>query len=160
MYSTQEKILSLGQLLARIHSWRVQQESIVFTNGCFDLLHAGHVSYLESARQLGDRLVVGLNSDASVARLKGSGRPILPEKSRARLMAALECVEAVVIFEEDTPLKLITAVLPDILVKGGDYTIEEIVGHEVVLENGGEVKALQFVEGASTTSIISKIKEG
>lgn len=160
MYSTQDKILPLDQLLARIHSWRVQQERIVFTNGCFDLLHAGHVSYLESARQLGDRLIVGLNSDASVARLKGPRRPILPEDSRARLLAALECVEAVVVFEEDTPLKLITTTLPDVLVKGGDYTIKEIVGHEVVLENGGAVNALQFVEGASTTSIISKIKEG
>ena len=158
MYSTQDKILTLDQLLARIHSWRIQQDTLVFTNGCFDLIHAGHVSYLESARALGDRLILGLNSDASVARLKGPSRPILPAASRARVLAALECIEAVVVFEEDTPLELITALLPDILVKGGDYAIEEIVGHEVVMANGGKVKSLQFVAGNSTTSIIEKIQ--
>ncbi|MEM6629284.1 MAG: D-glycero-beta-D-manno-heptose 1-phosphate adenylyltransferase [Bacteroidota bacterium] len=160
MYSTEEKVLSLPSLIKKITSWRVNGAILVFTNGCFDILHSGHISYLESARKLGDKLIIGVNSDASVARLKGPSRPIQSEGSRARILAALECVEAVVLFEEDTPLDLIRAILPDILVKGGDYAIEEIVGHEVVIENGGEVRSLQFIEGASTTDIIQKIRIG
>ena len=159
MYHTEEKILSLDSLIKKITSWRVNGDVLVFTNGCFDILHPGHVAYLESARRLGDRLIIGVNSDASVSRLKGPKRPIQSEASRMRILAALECVEAVVLFEEDTPLTLIKTVLPDILVKGGDYAIEEIVGHKEVLQSGGQVKSLQFIEGVSTTDIIHKIAE-
>lgn len=133
------------------------QKKVVFTNGCFDILHRGHVHYLAEARALGDCLIVGLNSDASVKRLKGETRPVNAEKDRAFLLAALSVVDYVVLFEEDTPLELIRQVVPDVLVKGGDYAINDIVGADVVMRNGGEVKVLQFVDGYSSTKVIDKM---
>jgi D-beta-D-heptose 7-phosphate kinase/D-beta-D-heptose 1-phosphate adenosyltransferase len=135
-----------------------RNKKIVFTNGCFDLLHVGHVRYLQEARRLGDMLVVGINSDASVKRLKGKDRPIQNENDRAEILAALACVDATVIFTEDTPENLIHAVKPNILVKGGDWKIESIVGAPFVQSYGGEVFSLQFVEGKSTTKLIEKAK--
>lgn len=129
----------------------------MFTNGCFDLLHLGHVDYLEKARQLGDKLIVGLNTDASVRRLKGPSRPLQDEMSRSRIMASLLFIDAVVLFDEDTPYELIREVAPDILVKGDDYTIENIVGHDLVLGRGGEVKTISLVKGYSTSGIVEKI---
>ena len=138
-----------------------QGKSVVFTNGCFDLMHPGHVRYLEEARSLGDGLIVGVNTDASVARLgKGPGRPLTPEADRARVLAACACVDRVVLFAEDTPLALITLLTPDILVKGGDYPPDEIVGREVVLARGGRVVALPFVPGYSTTRLIDRLRSG
>lgn len=130
---------------------------VVFTNGCFDVLHRGHVEYLAKAKSMGDILVVGLNTDASVRRLKGETRPINEERARALVLAALEVVDKVILFSEDTPYQLITDVLPDILVKGADYTIDKIVGADVVLAHGGEVKTIDFVEGYSSSSIIRKM---
>ncbi len=138
---------------------RNQGEKIVMTNGCFDILHPGHVRYLQQARSLGDRLVVLVNSDASVSRLKGPERPVNKLEQRMEMLAALECVDWVIAFEDDTPKQMIDELLPDILVKGGDYNdITEIAGHESVLANGGEVKILSFIEGHSTTSIIKTIR--
>lgn len=130
----------------------------VFTNGCFDLLHVGHVRYLQQAKKLGDRLIVGLNSDASVKKLKGESRPVVTEESRKEILLALSVVDEVYIFEEDTPLNLILSVKPNILVKGGDYEINSIVGAKEVLGWGGEVKALSFHEGFSSTDLIDKSK--
>jgi D-beta-D-heptose 7-phosphate kinase/D-beta-D-heptose 1-phosphate adenosyltransferase len=136
-------------------------EIVVATNGCFDILHPGHVRYLQQARELGDRLVVLVNSDESVRRLKGSTRPVNGLAHRMEMLAALTCVDWVVAFSEDTPQVIIDRLLPDILVKGGDYQdITEIAGHESVLANGGEVKILSFIEGHSTTNIINAIKDG
>ena len=132
---------------------------MVLTNGCFELLHRGHVEYLAQARALGDVLVVGLNSDASVRRLKGEGRPLAAEADRAAVVAALRCVDAVTVFDEDTPLELISTLLPDVLVKGGDYHLDDIVGREVVEEAGGEVRVLPFVVGYSTTKILDRLKD-
>lgn len=137
--------------------WRAKEQKIVFTNGCFDLLHYGHLHYLSQARDLGDRLVIGLNSAASVSRLKGPHRPINDELTRTHLLAALVMVDAVVVFEEDTPLELIRMVQPDVLVKGGDWRPEQIVGSDVVLEKGGQVFSLPFIQGYSTTNIEQKI---
>lgn len=134
------------------------QKKIVFTNGCFDILHIGHIRYLQEAKACGDLLFVGLNSDASTQKLKGPSRPIQNEQDRAGILAALACVDWVCIFDEETPLKLIEAVKPKVLVKGGDYAIDQIVGASLVLKNGGEVKSLQFVEGRSTTQIVEKMK--
>ena len=131
---------------------------MVFTNGCFDILHYGHLHYLIQARELGDRLIIGLNSDASVSRLKGEHRPIQDLRTRQMMLASLEFVDAVVLFEEDTPLNLIKNLLPDILVKGGDYSPETIVGAKEVRDSGGEVKVLSFIPGYSTSSIEQKIK--
>ncbi|EMR03839.1 D-glycero-beta-D-manno-heptose 1-phosphate adenylyltransferase [Cesiribacter andamanensis] len=152
------KILSQPALQLTLTEWRTNGQRVVFTNGCFDLLHLGHVDYLEKASQLGDRLVIGINSDASVKRLKGSSRPLQTEGARARLLAALSFVDAVVLFEEDTPLELITLVAPEVLVKGDDYSIENIVGADVVLEKGGVVRTIPLVAGCSTTAIVTKIK--
>ena len=135
-------------------------EKVVFTNGCFDLLHAGHVAYLESARTLGDVLVVGLNTDASVTRLKGPNRPLVSESDRATVLCGLACVDAVTFFPEDTPLELISALLPDVLVKGGDYALDQIVGREVVQAAGGTVRVLPFLSGYSTTDLLARIIEG
>ncbi|WP_242926334.1 D-glycero-beta-D-manno-heptose 1-phosphate adenylyltransferase [Pontibacter vulgaris] len=153
-----DKILSVSQLQEQVNTWQNQGQKIVFTNGCFDLLHLGHVDYLEKARQLGDKLVLGLNTDASISRIKGPNRPLQDEMSRARVMASLLFVDAVVLFDEDTPLQLIQAIQPDILVKGDDYSIETIVGHEVVMAKGGEVKTVPLVKGYSTTNIVNKIE--
>lgn len=131
---------------------------MVFTNGCFDILHVGHLDYLEQARSLGDRLVIGLNTDASVRRLKGEERPVNNNYARSRALAALAFVDAVVFFDEDTPYELIRLVEPDILVKGGDYLAENVVGADIVSRNGGVVKILPFTEGFSTTSFIERIK--
>jgi rfaE bifunctional protein nucleotidyltransferase chain/domain len=144
-----------------VRNLKAQGKKVVFTNGCFDLLHPGHVAYLEAARSLGDALVVGVNTDASARRLnKGPGRPVSPEGDRTRVLAALACVDRVVLFEEDTPLALITALQPDILVKGGDYAVPEIVGREVVEGMGGQVLALPFVPGYSTTALLARIRGG
>jgi len=154
------KIQTHEQLAASIAAWRAAGEIIVFTNGCFDLLHFGHLHYLADARDLGNRLVVGLNSADSVRRLKGPKRPINDELTRTHMLAALEVVDAVVVFEEDTPLTLIEQVQPDILVKGGDWKPEQIVGSDVVLARGGQVMSLPFVAGYSTTIIEQKILGG
>jgi D-beta-D-heptose 7-phosphate kinase/D-beta-D-heptose 1-phosphate adenosyltransferase len=154
-----QKICSIDEAVRRVAQWRCQGERIVFTNGCFDLLHYGHIHYLSQARDLGHRLVVGLNSSTSVHRLKGPHRPINDEQTRTHALAALEVVDAVVLFDEDTPLYLIEALLPDVLVKGGDWAPEHIVGASVVLAHGGRVLSLPFVEGYSTTRIEQKIRE-
>jgi rfaE bifunctional protein nucleotidyltransferase chain/domain len=137
---------------------KLHQQKIVFTNGCFDVLHFGHVHYLLQAKELGDILVVGLNSDDSVRRLKGPSRPINGEKERAFVLAALTCVDYVVVFEEDTPKELIETVRPNVLVKGGDYALDQIVGADFVTQNGGSVTTLPFVEGFSSTRIIEQLK--
>jgi rfaE bifunctional protein nucleotidyltransferase chain/domain len=153
-------ILDWPALQRRLAAWRLRKARIVFTNGCFDLLHPGHIDYLEKARALGDRLVVGLNSDASVSRLKGPGRPINDEHSRARLLAALQAVDAVALFPQDTPYELIQLVQPEVLVKGGDYQIDEIVGADLVQAKGGRVTTLPFLEGYSSSQLIEKIRQG
>ena len=136
-----------------------KSKNIVFTNGCFDIIHRGHIEVLAQTADLGDRLIIGLNSDTSIQKLKGKNRPIIEEQSRAILLASLEFVDAVVIFSEDTPINLISTLLPDVLAKGGDYEIETIVGHEIVQQNGGKVKLVAFVDGFSSTTIIDKIKK-
>ncbi|UZD55795.1 bifunctional D-glycero-beta-D-manno-heptose-7-phosphate kinase/D-glycero-beta-D-manno-heptose 1-phosphate adenylyltransferase HldE [Caldimonas aquatica] len=151
-------VVDEATLLARVREARARGERIVMTNGCFDILHAGHVRYLAEARALGDRLVVAVNDDASVARLKGPTRPIVPLEDRMAVLAALAAVDWVVPFSEDTPARLIDAVQPDVLVKGGDYRIDQIAGHEGVLARGGEVKVLRFVDGRSTSSIVDRIR--
>ncbi|HNP06087.1 MAG TPA: D-glycero-beta-D-manno-heptose 1-phosphate adenylyltransferase [Cyclobacteriaceae bacterium] len=153
------KIKSLSQGKAQVAKWRSQGQKIVFTNGCFDILHLGHVDYLEKAAGLGDRLIIGLNTDDSVSRFKGSERPIQDQNSRARILSSLQFVDMVVLFNEDTPLELISNLIPDILVKGSDYLAENIVGAEVVKKHGGEVKTIDFVSGYSTSRIIEKIKK-
>ncbi len=140
--------------------WRKQGLRIGFTNGCFDILHPGHVKVLTAARAACDRLIVGLNSDASVKRLKGEGRPVQDERARAEVLAALEAVDLVVIFEEDTPIGLITAIKPSVLVKGGDYTREQVVGHEIVEAHGGEVLLVDVLPGFSTTSLVDRARGG
>lgn len=142
-----------------VRQWQDMGLNVVFTNGCFDLLHKGHILYLQEAAQLGDRLVVAINADASVSKIKGLHRPIKDESNRSIIMAALTFVDLVVIFGEDTPLALIKRITPDILVKGGDWTPDQIVGSDHVIAHGGKVKSLQFVEGYSTTSLEDKIKK-
>lgn len=149
------KVLTQPELESTLAPYRGQKK-IVFTNGCFDLLHIGHVRYLQEARALGDLLIVGINSDASVQRLKGPSRPIQNQNDRAEILAALGAVDFTVIFTEDTPAELIQTVRPDVLVKGGDWKIDQIVGSSEVLAAGGKVYSLQFVEGKSTTSLIEK----
>jgi D-beta-D-heptose 7-phosphate kinase/D-beta-D-heptose 1-phosphate adenosyltransferase len=150
---------SLNQALQQIQQWRAEGKSIVFTNGCFDLLHPGHIDYLAKARALGDVLIIGLNDDNSIQRLKGSTRPVNPLPVRTIMLAALKSVDLVVPFSEDTPLKLISALMPDILVKGGDYKPEDIVGAKEVLANDGEVVVVPFIDGHSTSSLIRKIQK-
>lgn len=159
MVKSIEKIKSREEAESLVRQWKDQGLEVVFTNGCFDIVHVGHVDYLEKARQLGDKLVVGLNTDASVSKLKGVGRPVVPESARARLLAALSFVDMVVFFSEETPKKLITTLLPDILVKGKDYAIDQIVGADIVIEYGGKVETIDLVDGFSTTNIIEKIKK-
>lgn len=159
MYSTQQKVLDEAGLYAKLNVWRLKKHKLVFTNGCFDLIHLGHVDYLERARALGDFLIIGLNADESVSRLKGSERPIMPYKARSRVLAAMEFVDAVTIFVEDTPYELIKKVQPDILVKGGDYVVEEIVGYDIVTEKGGQVLTIPLTQGYSTTSTLEKINK-
>jgi D-glycero-beta-D-manno-heptose 1-phosphate adenylyltransferase len=158
-YSTAQKIKSREALQRIVLAWRLKNSKLVFTNGCFDILHLGHVDYLEKARKLGDRLILGLNTDASVRRQeKGSERPLQDEQARARIIASLEFVDAVCLFDEDTPLELIKAIRPDILVKGDDYAIDDIVGAKEVQSWGGEVMTIPLVQGYSTTQIVNKIK--
>lgn len=151
--------MPLDKGINKINEWKKNGHKVVFTNGCFDILHLGHLDYLEKSRNLGDRLVIGLNTDGSVRQLKGPNRPINSELSRARMLAALAFVDLVIAFDEETPLELIKKVKPDILIKGKDYSIENIVGAEFVLGNGGEVKTIEILEGYSTTEIINKIKK-
>lgn len=151
------KIFQAQELESQLQKWREENQSIVFTNGCFDLIHLGHIDYLAKTKDLGDKLIIGLNTDASVQRIKGPNRPVKDQDSRALLLASLQFVDAVIFFEEETPLELISWVLPDTLVKGGDYTLEGIVGHKEVLANGGAVKTIPFVEGYSSSKIIDKI---
>ncbi|OGU16463.1 MAG: bifunctional heptose 7-phosphate kinase/heptose 1-phosphate adenyltransferase [Geobacteraceae bacterium GWC2_53_11] len=153
------KIKSIEVLSPLIAAERNRGKRIVFTNGCFDLLHFGHVKYLQKARSLGDLLVLGLNSDASVRRLKGAKRPLIDQDERAHLLAALDCIDYVVIFDEDTPLELITALKPHILAKGGDYSLDGVVGREIVESYGGRVELITFVDGKSTTNIIERVLE-
>jgi len=153
------KVLPRDQLLPILSSERAKGKRVVFTNGCFDLMHIGHTRYLQAARALGDILVVGVNSDASVRMLdKAPDRPIVPEAQRAEVLAALDCVDFVVIFDESDPLRLITAVQPDVLVKGGDWTIDRIVGREIVEARGGVVKTIPLVPGMSTTALLQRIR--
>lgn len=155
---TDAKILNEAGLKQQLALWRFYGQKVVFTNGCFDLLHLGHVDYLEKARNLGDRLVLGLNTDTSVSALKGPSRPINAEYARARVLAALACVDAVVLFSEDTPYNLISIVQPDVLVKGSDYRPEDIVGYDIVTGRGGRVETIDFVPGFSTTNLVEKIQ--
>lgn len=154
---TKTKQITLTTLLPIIRTLKQQGKKIVFTNGCFDLIHWGHVAYLNKAKSFGDVLIVGLNSDASVRRLKGPLRPLFPEKERAEVLSAFSAVDYVVLFSEETPLRCILTVKPDVLVKGGDYTVETIVGHEDVLARGGKVIPVPFIKGRSTTKIIKTI---
>src|SRR6201996_9066160 len=159
--AAEEKIvLAGGDLEPHLKDWRSQGLRVGFTNGCFDILHPGHVKVLTAARGACDRLIVGLNSDASVKRLKGEGRPVQNEGSRAEVLAALEAVDLVVIFEEDTPIKLIEQIKPSVLVKGGDYIRETVVGYEIVEANGGEVVLVETLQGHSTTSLVKRAREG
>lgn len=152
-----DKICERDALLTRVAGWRAAGQRIVFTNGCFDLLHTGHVTYLEAARKLGDKLVLGLNTDRSVSALKGPTRPVIHEQDRARVLAALESVDAVILFDEDTPLSLIEAIRPDVLVKGSDYTEDQVVGGREVKSWGGKVALVDIVPGRSTSSIIDRL---
>ena len=156
--SPNRKLLPVEELLARYG--RPRSRRLVFTNGCFDLLHRGHVEYLAAARALGDVLVVGLNTDASVARLKGPHRPYMPLEDRAAVLAALASVDVVTPFGSDTPRQLIAALLPDVLVKGGDYTVEEMVGRDEVLAVGGEVVLVRYLQGRSTSELARRIRRG
>ena len=151
------KLLSREALEMKLAEWRSAGKTIVFTNGCFDILHRGHVEYLAQAADLGDKLIVGLNTDASVKRLKGESRPVNDEKSRALLLSALQFVDVVVFFDEDTPYELIKQLQPDILVKGNDYKPEEIIGYDIVTAKGGKVLTIDLVEGFSTTNIIKRL---
>lgn len=153
------KILNYENLNIHLNVWRFKGQKIVFTNGCFDVLHHGHIIYLSRAKDLGHKLIIGLNSDPSVTRLKGEGRPVNHQDSRAISLAALRFIDAVILFDEDTPYELIKRVQPDILVKGSDYAPEDIVGGDIVLEKGGEIHTIDFVEGYSTTNIINKLKK-
>ena len=152
------KIFSEDSLVKQVDIWKKSGNKIVFTNGCFDIIHRGHIEVLAQTADLGDKLIIGLNSDISIQKLKGKNRPIINEKSRAILLAALNFVDAIILFSEETPLNLITALNPDILAKGGDYEISTIVGHEIVEENGGQVILVPFIDGFSSTNIINKIR--
>ncbi|MGB0427414.1 MAG: D-glycero-beta-D-manno-heptose 1-phosphate adenylyltransferase [Flavobacteriales bacterium] len=152
-----QKIYSLDQLAELRQVWKQNKEQVVFTNGCFDLIHRGHLHYLEAAKQLGGKLIVAINSDASVKQLKGPSRPIKPETDRLMTMAAFYFVDAVVLFDQETPADVINTLIPDVLVKGGDYKPEEIVGYDTVTKHGGNVLTLDFVEGHSSSQFIEKM---
>ena len=159
MIDTATKIQSRQAAAAQVSQWQADGQKVVFTNGCFDIVHLGHIDYLEKARALGHKLVLGLNTDASVSRLKGPTRPVVNEYARARMMAAFAFVDAVILFDEPTPLALIQTICPDILVKGDDYSLQNIVGADFVLANGGAVETISLVQGYSTTALIEKIKQ-
>lgn len=152
------KVVSLKKLVAELASGR-KKKKVIFTNGCFDILHAGHVRYLKKARSLGDVLVVGLNSDRSVRSIKGETRPIVPQNERAEVLSALECVDYVVLFSDATPLKLIEAIKPHVLAKGADWAAKDIVGGDIVRKNGGKIARITLVKGRSTTNIIRRVLE-
>ena len=152
------KIINNSQLDSLIQKWKSDNEKIVFTNGCFDIIHQGHIDYLAKASDLGTKLIIGVNTDRSVSAIKGPHRPIQDEYSRQMILAAMMFVDALILFDEDTPINLITKVIPNVLVKGSDYKAENIVGYDVVTHNGGTVETLDFLEGFSTSSIESKIK--
>ncbi|MFM9835218.1 MAG: D-glycero-beta-D-manno-heptose-7-phosphate kinase [Methylophilaceae bacterium] len=151
------KICDLEQLIQKVENWKTEDQKVVFTNGCFDLLHAGHVTYLEAAKKRGDKLVLGLNTDRSVRALKGASRPVVNEQDRARVLAALESVDAVILFDEDTPLRLIKSIKPHVIAKGSDYSESQVVGGSEVKSWGGEVALIELVEGRSTSNIIKKL---
>lgn len=155
---TENKIVTLAKAKELLDSWK-KEGDVVFTNGCFDILHLGHVDYLEKASRFGSKMIVALNTDDSVRKLKGPERPVNSEYARARIIASLSFVNAVILFGEETPLDLIKALVPDILVKGNDYTVDKIVGADFVIEHGGKVETIPLVEGYSTTNIISKLKK-
>ena len=155
----QSKILNAELLELKLAEWRKAGKKIVFTNGCFDLLHLGHIDYLSKAASFGDVFIIGVNSDASVSQLKGKHRPIQDEDSRLRILASLLFVTAVILFKEETPYNLINTIQPDVLVKGADYKVEQIAGHDIVLAKGGTVELVQFLNGYSTSAIERKIKE-
>lgn len=158
MATIKEKIIeSLDDAIESVKIWKKEGKKLVFTNGCFDLIHVGHVLYLEEAKSLGDKLIVGVNSDTSISRLKGRHRPIKDLFNRTHILAALESVDLVIPFDEDTPYELIKSIRPDVLVKGGDWAPEQIVGSDIVLAAGGDVRSLRFVDGYSTTAIEEKI---
>ncbi len=159
LQSIENKIKTRKEAQKIVKEWENKGEKIAFTNGCFDIVHRGHVDYLSRAKDLGTKLVLGLNTDASVRRLKGENRPVVDEYSRAILLAALQFIDLVVLFDEDTPYELIKDLQPDILVKGSDYKAEDIVGYDIVTAKGGSVETIDFVEGFSTTSIVEKIKK-
>lgn len=156
--SNSARVLTAADLNSVVGRYKKENKKIVFTNGCFDLLHIGHVTYLEEAKKLADVLIVGVNSDSSVSKLKGPSRPLQNESDRSRILAALKAVDHTVVFSEETPLELIKSIKPDVLVKGGDWKIDQIVGSDFVLSYGGQVKSLNFVAGKSTTALIEKSK--
>jgi len=156
----QKKIQTAGSLSVLLTQWEEQKKKIVFTNGCFDLLHRGHIEYLSKASDLGDVLFIGVNTDASVSKLKGNNRPLQDENSRLLILGALEFVDGLILFDEETPLDLIRRVQPHVLVKGADYKPEEIVGYDIVKARGGEIKTIEFLPGYSTSAIEQKIKKG
>jgi len=154
-----EKIKDRENLVKQVAEWKSEGKKIVFTNGCFDILHRGHLQILSDSAEAGDKLVVGLNTDSSVRKLKGSHRPVNEQSFRAMMMASIQIVDAVTLFEEDTPLELILALEPDVIVKGGDYTIDQIVGGEEVIKRGGEIRIVPFVKGYSTSALIEAIQK-
>ena len=158
MPHSSDKIKSREALRSQMQEWQSEGLKVVFSNGCFDIVHLGHIDYLEKARAMGDKLVIGLNADTSVRELKGPNRPINDEYARSRMLAAFEFVDGVTLFSEDTPKDLIAYLIPDVLVKGSDYAVEDIVGADTVIANGGEVKTIDLVEGFSTSRLIERIK--
>lgn len=156
---SRNKILEGREVERTLALWRFHNEKIVFSNGCFDIIHPGHIEYLSKARDLGTKLIIGLNTDTSVRRLKGEQRPIIEERRRAEMLAAMHFIDAIVLFDNDTPYDLIKLVQPDILVKGSDYNPEDIVGYDIVTAKGGTVETIELVDGFSTTEMIRKIKE-
>ncbi|RYY32341.1 MAG: D-glycero-beta-D-manno-heptose 1-phosphate adenylyltransferase [Sphingobacteriaceae bacterium] len=153
------KICDWEKAKSLVSAWKAEGKKVVFTNGVFDLLHIGHITYLAKAADEGDKLIIGLNADSSVKRIKGESRPVNDQNSRSAILAALFFVDAIAVFEEDTPLDLINTLMPNVLIKGADYSIDNIVGAKEVMANGGEVKTITFVEGYSSTSIIERIKK-
>jgi rfaE bifunctional protein nucleotidyltransferase chain/domain len=160
MMSYKSKILTRDALAKLRRKWADQGEKVVFTNGCFDIVHRGHVDYLNKAAELGTKLIVAVNTDQSVSKIKGPSRPIQDEISRTELLASMGCVDAVVLFDEPTPYELINAIIPDVLVKGSDYKAEDIVGYDIVTSYGGTVQTLDFIDGYSSSAIIQKILKG
>lgn len=156
---SKQKIIDANLLRTLLAYWKFKQYKIVFTNGCFDILHLGHIDYLSKARELGDILIIGLNTDKSVSNLKGENRPVNNQEARALILASLSCVDALILFDEETPYKLIQEVNPHVLVKGSDYKAHEIVGYDIVQKSGGSIETIDFLEGYSTSSIIEKLKQ-